>query len=83
MFRKIMMFILPVMVLLIALASAYALVVTKPIPEQIETPESTTAIRVLTVLPSQSPHPPRPARAADAEDGIPPEKGSAFLVFLG
>jgi len=46
-----MMFTLPVTVLLIALASAYALVVTKPIPEQIETPESTTAIRVLTVIP--------------------------------
>jgi RND family efflux transporter MFP subunit len=53
MLRKILMFTLPVIVLVIALASAYALVVTKPIPEQIETPESTTAIRVLRVVPGQ------------------------------
>jgi RND family efflux transporter MFP subunit len=51
MFRKIMMFTLPAIVLLIALVSAYALVVTRPVPEQIESPESTTAIRVLTVVP--------------------------------
>lgn len=53
MFRKILMFTLPVIVLVIALASAYALVITKPVPEQLETPESTTAIRVLTVNPGR------------------------------
>lgn len=53
MFRKTMMFSLPVIVLVIALASSYALVITKPVPEQIETPESTTAIRVLTVNPGR------------------------------
>lgn len=53
MFRKILMFTLPVIVLVIALASAYALVITKPVPEQLETPESTTVIRVLTVDPGR------------------------------
>lgn len=50
MFRKTLMFVLPVVVLGIALVSSYALVITKPVPEQIESPESTTAIRVLTVV---------------------------------
>lgn len=48
-----MMFTLPVIVLVIALASSYALVITKPVPEQIETQESTTAIRVLSVTPAR------------------------------
>jgi RND family efflux transporter MFP subunit len=52
MLRKTLMFTLPVMILGVALVSAYALVVTRPIPEQIESPESTTAIRVMPVIQS-------------------------------
>ncbi len=53
MIRKITMYILPVIVMIIALASSYGLVINKPVPEQIETPEASTAIRVVSVLPGR------------------------------
>jgi len=46
------MFTLPVLILGVALVSSYALVITKPVQEQIESPESTTAIRVMPVIKS-------------------------------
>jgi RND family efflux transporter MFP subunit len=52
MLKKTMMFTLSFVIIGVALVSSYALVITKPIPEQIESPESTTAIRVMQVLPT-------------------------------
>ncbi len=52
MLKKTMMLTLSFLIIGVALVSSYALVITKPIPEQVESPESTTAIRVMQVLPA-------------------------------
>ena len=52
MLKKTMMVTLSFLIIGVALVSSYALVITKPIPEQIESPESTTAIRVMQVIPA-------------------------------